>query len=56
MESMVTGLKAFLSMNEKIDPEWDIIKSLKVTSKDTTVALESQGSIEELLNVLMGKK
>lgn len=56
LESMVTGLKAFLSMNDKIDPDWDIIKSLKVSAKGTTVVLESQGSVEELLNVLMGKK
>ncbi len=56
MESMVTGLKAFLSMNEKIDPEWDIVKSLNVTVKGTSVVLESQGSVEELLNLLMGKK
>jgi hypothetical protein len=56
LESMVTGLKAFLSMNDKIDPDWDIIKSLKVAAKGTTVVLESQGSVEELLNVLMGKK
>ncbi len=56
MESMVTGLKAFLAMNEKIDPEWEIIKSLNVSAKGTTVVLQSQGSVEELLNVLMGKK
>ncbi|MEE8376928.1 MAG: hypothetical protein V3R45_01025, partial [Candidatus Aminicenantaceae bacterium] len=54
MESMVTGLKAFLSMNDKIDPEWEIIKSLKVSTKDTSVVLESQGSVEELLNLLKG--
>ncbi len=56
MESMVTGLKAFLSMNDKIDPEWEIIKSLKVSTKDTTVVLESQSSVEELLNLLRGNK
>jgi hypothetical protein len=56
MGSMVTGLKAFLSMNDKIDSEWDIVKSLKVFAKDTTVVLESQGSVEELLNVFLGKK
>ena len=56
MESMVTGLKAFLSMNDKIDPEWEIIKSLKVSAKGASVVLESQGSVEELLNLLMGKK
>jgi len=56
MESMVTGLKAFLSMNDKIDPEWDIIKSLNVSAKGTSVVLESQGSVEELLHVLLGKK
>lgn len=56
MESMVTGLKAFLFMNDKIDPEWDIIKSLKVSAKGASVVLESQGSVEELLNLLMGKK
>jgi len=56
LESMVTGLKAFLSMNDKIDPDWDIIKSLKVSAKGTAVMLESQGSVEELLNVLLGKK
>ena len=56
LESMVTGLKAFLSMNDKIDPEWDIIKSLKVSAKGTAVELESQGSVEELLYVLLGKK
>ncbi len=56
MESMVTGLKAFLSMNDKIDPEWEIIKSLKVSTKGTTVVLESQGSVEELLNLLRGNK
>jgi hypothetical protein len=56
MESMVTGLKAFLSMNDKIDPNWDIVKSLKVSTKGTTVVLESQGSVEELLNLLRGNK
>ncbi|MCJ7580385.1 MAG: DUF3352 domain-containing protein [Candidatus Aminicenantes bacterium] len=56
MENMVTGLKAFLSMNDKIDPNWDIIKSLKVSAKGTTVVLESEGSMEELLNILMKKK
>lgn len=56
MESMVTGLKAFLSMNDKIDPNWDIVKSLNVSVKGTSVVLESQGSVEELLNLLMGKK
>ncbi len=56
MESMVTGLKAFLSMNDKIDPNWDIVKSLKVSTKGRTVVLESQGLVEELLNLLMGKK
>lgn len=56
MESMVTGLKAFLFMNDKIDPEWEIIKSLKVSTKDTTVVLESQGSVEELLNIIKGHK
>ncbi len=56
MESMVTGLKAFLSMNDKIDPEWDIVKSLNVTVKGTSVVLESQGSVEELLNLVLGKK
>jgi len=56
MESMVTGLKAFLSMNDKIDPEWDIVKSLTVSTKGTAVQLESQGSVEELLNIILGKK
>lgn len=56
MESMVTGLKAFLSMNDKIDPEWEIIKSLKVSAKDTAVLLEAQGSVDELLNIILGKK
>ena len=44
------------SMNDKIDPEWEIIKSLKVSAKDTTVLLEAQGSVEELLNIILGKK
>ncbi len=56
MKSMVTGLKAFLSMNDKIDPNWEIIKSLQVSAKDTTVLLEAQGSVDELLNIIMGKK
>jgi len=56
MESMVTGLKAFLSMNEKIDPEWEIIKLLNVSVKGTSVVLESQSSVEEILNFLTGKK
>jgi hypothetical protein len=55
MESMVTGLKAFLSMNDKIDPNWSIIKSLKVSSKGKNVVLESQGSVEELLNIIKKK-
>jgi len=56
MESMVTGLKAFLSMNDKIDPDWDIIKSLSVSTKGTSVVLESQGSVEELLNIIKGQR
>lgn len=56
LESMVTGLKAFLAMNDKIDPEWDIIQSLRVSTKGTAVVMESQGSVEELLNIIMGKK
>ncbi len=56
MESMVTGLKAFLFMNDKIDPEWEIIKSLKVSTRGATVVLESQGAVKELLNLLMKKK
>lgn len=56
MESMVTGLKAFLSLNDKIDPNWEMVKSLKVSAKDTTVLLEAKGSVEEILNIIMGKK
>lgn len=56
MESMVSGLKAFLAMNEQIDPEWDIVKTLSVSKKDTAVELTAQGSVEELLHVFMGKK
>ena len=56
MESMVMGLKAFLSMNDKIDPNWDIVKSLKVSAKGSTVVLESQGTVKELLNIIMEKK
>ncbi len=52
MESMVTGLKAFLSMNDKIDPNWDIVKSLTVSAKGTSVVLKSQSSVEELLNII----
>ncbi|MFC2160057.1 hypothetical protein ACFLRW_01055 [Acidobacteriota bacterium] len=56
MKSMVTGLKAFLSMNDKIDPEWDIVKSLTVSTKGSAVLVESQGSVEELLNIILGKR
>jgi hypothetical protein len=56
MLEMANGLRAFLAMNEEIDPEWEFIKSLKIGSKGSTVVLESDSSIEELLSVLLGKK
>ncbi len=56
LESMVTGLKAFLSMDDKIDPDWEIVKSLKVSAKDKSVMLESQGTVKELLTIIMGTK
>jgi hypothetical protein len=51
---MANGLKAFLAMNEKIDPEWEFIKDLKIGSQGSTVYLESQGSSSEILHILFG--
>lgn len=56
MEGMVTGLKSFLAMHEKIDPEWEILKNLRISVKNNKVQLESESAYEELLHVLLGIK
>jgi hypothetical protein len=56
MLEMANGLRAFLAMNDKIDPEWEFIKALQIGSQGSTVFLESESSNEELLDVLLGKK
>lgn len=54
MLEMANGLRAFLAMNDKIDPEWEFIKALKIGSQGSTVFLESESPTEELLDVLLG--
>jgi hypothetical protein len=56
MLEMANGLRAFLAMNDEIDPEWEFIKDLKIGSQGSTVVLESESSGEELLDVVLGKK
>jgi len=56
MLEMANGLRAFLAMNDEIDPEWEFIKALQIGSQGSTVFLESESSNEELLDVLLGKK
>lgn len=56
MEGMVTGLKSFLAMHEKIDPEWDLLKNMKISVDGRAVWLESESPVEELLHVLQGLK
>jgi hypothetical protein len=52
MEGMVTGLKSFLAMHEKIDPEWDLLKNMKISVAGSAVWLESESPVEELLHVV----
>lgn len=54
MEDMVTGLKSFLAMHEKIDPEWDLLKNMKISVDGSAVWLESESPVEELLHVVLG--
>lgn len=56
MLEMANGLRAFLAMNEEIDPEWEFLKALKIGSQGNTIYLESESSTEELLHVILGKK
>jgi len=54
MEDMVAGLRAFLAMGEVVDPEWDLIKSLKIGVNGTKVILQSEGSMDEFIKVILG--
>lgn len=56
MLEMANGLRAFLAMNEEIDSEWEFIKALQISSRGSTVFLESESSSRELLDILLGKK
>ncbi len=53
---MAQGLKAFLAMSDKVNPEWDVLKNLKIGMKGNTVLVESESSSEGFLKVLMGMK
>lgn len=53
---MAQGLKAFLAMSDEVDPEWDLLKNLKIGIKGNMVLVESESSSENLLKVLMGMK
>lgn len=53
---MAQGLKAFLAMSDKVDPEWDLLKNMKIGIKGNAVLVESESSPEALLKVLMGMK
>ncbi len=53
---MAQGLKAFLAMSDKVNPEWDVLKNLKIGIKGDTVLVASESSSEGLIKVLMGMK
>jgi len=53
---MAQGLKAFLAMSDKVDPEWDLLKNMNISIKGNAVLVESESSPEGLLKVLLGMK
>lgn len=50
---IITGIKSYLSMEEKIDPEWDLVKTLKMTVKGPLFLLESEATPEEFIKLFL---
>lgn len=52
LNDVVTGLKSLLAMQEKVDPEWSLIKSLKMNVQGSSFILETEALIEEILELI----
>jgi hypothetical protein len=48
---IITGIKSFLAMEEKIDPEMKLLKNLKMNIKGNTFFLGSQATVDEFLRI-----
>ncbi len=49
---VVNGLKSLLAMQEKVDLEWNLIKSLKMNVQGSSFILETEALIEEILELI----
>jgi hypothetical protein len=54
LSDIITGIKSYLSMEEKIDPEWNLVKTLKMTVKGSLFLLESEATPEEFVKLFLG--
>jgi hypothetical protein len=52
LSDVVNGLKSLLAMQEKVDPEWSLIKSLKMNVQGSSFTLETEALIEEILELI----
>jgi hypothetical protein len=52
LSDVVNGLKSLLAMQEKVDPEWGLIKSLKMNVQGSSFTLETEALIEEILELI----
>ncbi|MBD3415201.1 MAG: hypothetical protein GF421_12335 [Candidatus Aminicenantes bacterium] len=48
---IITGIKSFLAMEEKIDPEMKLVKNLRMNVEGKTFFLESQATVDEFLKI-----
>jgi hypothetical protein len=52
MGDVINGLKSLLAMQEKIDGEWDMVKSLKMNVQGSSITLETEALIEEIIRLI----
>ncbi len=51
--NIINGIKSYLFMEEKIDPEWNLVKTLKMTVKGSLFLLESEATPEEFIKLFL---